>query len=88
MEARVGSLTSPPERFLPWRTIEGEKLASATIPQLRVVIEGLFDKQRLLDFLHFFIVRQRSFPRTTICPSSHATNRSSVLVSSIWSGAA
>jgi type I restriction enzyme R subunit len=56
MEARVGSLTSPPERFLPWRTIAGEKPASATIPQLRVVIEGLFDKQRLLDFLHFFIV--------------------------------
>ncbi len=56
MEARVGSLTSPPERFLPWRTIEGEKPAAATIPQLRVVIEGLFDKQRLLDFLHYFIV--------------------------------
>ncbi|MGB8029558.1 MAG: type I restriction endonuclease subunit R [Terracidiphilus sp.] len=56
MEARVGSITSPPERFLPWRTIEGEKPVPATIPQLRVVIEGLFDKQRLLDFLHYFIV--------------------------------
>jgi type I restriction enzyme R subunit len=56
MEARVGSITSPPERFLPWRTIEAEKPAPATIPQLRVVIEGLFDKQRLLDFLHYFIV--------------------------------
>ena len=56
MEARVGSLTSPPERFLPWRTIEGENPAPSSIPQLRVVIEGLFDKQRLLDFLHYFIV--------------------------------
>lgn len=56
MEARVGSITSPPERFLPWRTIEGEKPAPSSIPQLRVVIEGLFDKQRLLDFLHYFIV--------------------------------
>ena len=56
MEARVGSLTSPPERFLPWRTVEGEKPASSSIPQLRVVIEGLFDRQRLLDFLHYFIV--------------------------------
>jgi type I restriction enzyme R subunit len=56
MEARVGSITSPPERFLPWRTIEGDKPAPFTIPQLRVVIEGLFDKQRLLDFLHYFIV--------------------------------
>ena len=56
MEARVGSITSPPERFLPWRTIEGERPAPSSIPQLRVVIEGLFDKQRLLDFLHYFIV--------------------------------
>jgi type I restriction enzyme, R subunit len=56
MEARVGSITSPPERFLPWRTIEGEKPAPSSIPQLRVVIEGLFDKRRLLDFLHYFIV--------------------------------
>jgi type I restriction enzyme R subunit len=64
MEARVGSLTSPPERFLPWRTIEGEKPAPATIPQLRVVIEGLFDKQRLLDFLHYFIVFEEEKPGT------------------------
>lgn len=56
IEARVGSLTSPPERFLPWRTIEGEKPAPASIPQLRVVIEGLFDKSRLLDFLRYFIL--------------------------------
>ncbi len=56
MEARVGSLTSPPERFLPWRTIEGEKPAPPSIPQLRVVIEGLFDKRRLLDFLRYFII--------------------------------
>ena len=56
MEARVGSLTSPPERFLPWRTIEGEKPEPKTVPQLRVLIEGLFDKRRLLDFIRYFIV--------------------------------
>jgi type I restriction enzyme, R subunit len=41
---------------LPWRTIDTEKTAPATVPQLRVLIEGLFDKRRLLDFLHYFIV--------------------------------
>lgn len=56
MEARVGSITSPPERFSPWRTTDSEKPAPATIPQLRVLIEGLFDKRRLLDFLRYFIV--------------------------------
>ena len=56
LEARVGSITSPPERFMQWRTINSEKPAPATAPQLRVLIEGLFDKRRLLDFLRYFIV--------------------------------
>lgn len=56
MEARVGSLTADTERFMPWRTIEGEKLAAASLPQLQVLIQGLFEKRRLLDFLRYFIV--------------------------------
>jgi type I restriction enzyme R subunit len=49
MEARVGSLTADTERFMPWRTIEGEELAPPSLPQLQVVIQGLLDKRRLLD---------------------------------------
>ncbi len=56
MEARVGSLTADTERFMPWRTIEGEELAPPSLPQLQVVIEGLLDKRRLLDFIRYFVV--------------------------------
>lgn len=56
LEARVGSLTANHERFMPWRTIEGEELAPATMPQLQVAIQGLLEKQRLLDFIRHFIV--------------------------------
>ncbi|HME00739.1 MAG TPA: type I restriction endonuclease subunit R [Terriglobia bacterium] len=56
MEARVGSLSADTERFMPWRTVEGEELAPASTPQLQVVIQGLFEKRRLLDFIRFFIV--------------------------------
>jgi type I restriction enzyme R subunit len=56
VEARVGSLTADRERFMPWRTIEGEALAPVSLPQLQVVIQGLLDKQRLLDFIRYFIV--------------------------------
>jgi type I restriction enzyme R subunit len=56
MEARVGSLTADTERFMPWRTIEGEELAPPSLPQLQVVIQGLLDKRRLLDFIRYFIV--------------------------------
>jgi len=56
LEARVGSLTADTERFMPWRTIEGEELAPASMPQLQVVIKGLFEKRRLLDFIRYFVV--------------------------------
>ncbi|GMV19344.1 MAG: hypothetical protein AMXMBFR56_75680 [Polyangiaceae bacterium] len=56
LEARTGTLSSDKERFLPWRTIEGESLASKTMSQLEVLIRGVFDKRRLLDLLRYFIV--------------------------------
>jgi type I restriction enzyme R subunit len=56
VEARVGSLTADTERFMPWRTIGGEELAAASLPQLQVVIEGLLDKRRLLTFIRYFVV--------------------------------
>ena len=56
LEARIGSLTANREWFLPWRTIEGEELASASIPQLEVMVKGIFDKKRLLQLLRYFIV--------------------------------
>lgn len=56
VDARVGSLTADHERFMPWRTIEGEDLAPASLPQLQVVLQGLLEKRRLLDFLRYFIV--------------------------------
>lgn len=34
VQAWVGSLTADEERFILWRTIEGEETASAVIPQL------------------------------------------------------
>lgn len=54
--ARVGSITAEPERFMPWRTIEGEELAADFLPQLQVTIEGLFEKRRFLDFIRHFVV--------------------------------
>jgi len=56
VEARVGPLGAGREWFKPWRTIGGETVAPETIPQLQVVLEGLFDKRRLLDLVRDFIV--------------------------------
>lgn len=54
--ARVGSLTADQERFMPWRTTDGRVIAAKGQPELSVLIEGVFDRRRLLDLLHDFTV--------------------------------
>jgi len=56
VQARIGTLTSDREWFMPWRTIEGEELADPLLPQLQVVLEGVFEKRRFLDLVRHFIV--------------------------------
>lgn len=56
VEARVGTLTAGREWFKPWRTISGEALAGAHLPELQVVTEGLLTPSRFLDLLRDFIV--------------------------------
>lgn len=56
VEARVGAVGAGREWFKPWRTIEGEALADSHLPELQVVLEGLCDKQRLLDLIRDFVV--------------------------------
>ena len=56
VEARVGTLGAGREWFKPWRTITGETLADAHLPELQVVIAGLCAPRRFLDLLRDFIV--------------------------------
>jgi type I restriction enzyme, R subunit len=49
LEARIGTISADKEWFMPWRTIEGETVAPATMPQLEVLLRGVFDKRRFLD---------------------------------------
>lgn len=56
LEARTGTLTADWEWFMPWRTIEGEDLAPKGMPELEVLIKGIFDKSRFLDILRYFVV--------------------------------
>ncbi len=56
VEARAGTLTAGREWFKPWRTISGEALADAHMPELQVVIEGLLAPRRFLDLVRDFVV--------------------------------
>ncbi|NLK50562.1 MAG: type I restriction endonuclease subunit R [Candidatus Cloacimonetes bacterium] len=56
LHARLGTLTASKEWFMPWRTIDGESLDDSQHTQLKVLLEGVFDKQRFLEMVKYFIV--------------------------------
>ncbi|MFZ5721982.1 MAG: type I restriction endonuclease subunit R [Pseudomonadota bacterium] len=56
IKARIGSLTADQERFMPWRTTDGKVIAAKGQPELSVLIEGVFDRRRLLDLVQDFTV--------------------------------
>jgi len=55
-EARVGTISANWEWFTRWRTIDGKELAPSTLPQLEVMLKGIFNRSRLLDLISNFIV--------------------------------
>lgn len=54
-EARMGTITSPFERFSPWKTIDGDREHEG-YDQLQVLTHGVFQKSRLLDLIRSFVV--------------------------------
>ena len=56
VDARIGTLSAGREWFKPWRTISGERLADPHLPELQVVIEGVFERRKFLDLVRDFLV--------------------------------
>lgn len=56
LEARIGSLTADRERFMPWRTIDGDTIAAKGTPEIETLLKGVFDKRRFLELLKDFVV--------------------------------
>jgi len=54
--ARVGSLTSNQERFLPWRTITTEDDRPRLQFELEILVRGFFEPELFLDYIRYFIL--------------------------------
>ena len=54
--ARIGSLSADQERFMPWRTTDGADVAPKGAPEMSVLIEGVFERSRLLSLMRDFTV--------------------------------
>jgi type I restriction enzyme R subunit len=55
LQARIGSLTANKEWFKVWRTTDGQADAPRSALELETLIQGVFEKARLLDLLRDFI---------------------------------
>lgn len=53
--ARAGTLTAGWDRFAPWRSLDGAALAPKGAVQLEVLIKGIFQRERFLDYILNFI---------------------------------
>lgn len=51
-----GMWTSTPEWYAPWKSIDGETVEANTTGSMKTLIEGLFRKDRLLEYIRHFIV--------------------------------
>ena len=58
LNTKVGSLTADYDRFMHWRTKDGETEATSALPSLEVLIFGMLNKNVLLDMLRHFILFQ------------------------------
>jgi type I restriction enzyme R subunit len=56
IEARIGSITADQERFMPWRTVDGQDFAHRGTPELETLLRGVFTKANLLALIRDFIV--------------------------------
>lgn len=58
IEARTGTITSEIERFMQWKTIDGEKPRKG-LTEIEVLLRGMCEKRRLLDISRNFIVFEK-----------------------------
>ena len=60
IQARTGTITSGWERFMPWRTIAGDRVEPKGSLEQEVLIRGIFEKRRFLDLVRNFVVFEDS----------------------------
>jgi type I restriction enzyme R subunit len=71
-EALYGSVTSPKQFFVPWKSIDGKLVAHEDIPQMEVMVKGMLNKTVLPDLIrHFILFHQNKEELSKIVPRYH-----------------
>ncbi|MFA5645733.1 MAG: type I restriction endonuclease subunit R [Candidatus Ratteibacteria bacterium] len=59
LDARTGTISSDISRFAAWKSIDGKKEDSTSVPQIETLIKGMINKKVLLDLIQHFIVFEK-----------------------------
>jgi type I restriction enzyme R subunit len=77
--AKMGTITSPLEWFMSWKSVDGKVVASRSQNPLKILIKGVFEKERLLDLVtNFIFFNQKQAKNKKIMAAYHqyfATNK-------------
>jgi type I restriction enzyme R subunit len=60
LEAKAGTLSSGISRYMAWKSADGKEEASHLVSQLETLINGMLNKETLLDLVRHFIVFEKS----------------------------
>lgn len=60
LEAKAGSVSSGLSRFMSWKSADGKAEASHLVSQLETMIQGMLNKETLIDLIRHFIVFEKS----------------------------
>lgn len=60
LEARTGSLSAGLSRYMAWKSADGKVEASHLVSELETLIQGMLNKETLIDLLRHFIVFEKS----------------------------
>ena len=60
LEAKAGTISSGFSRFMAWKSSDGKIEASHLVSQLETLIEGMLNKETLIDLMRHFIVFEKT----------------------------
>lgn len=60
LEAKSGSLSAGFSRYMAWKSADGKAEASHLVSQLETLIQGMLNKETLIDLIRHFIVFEKS----------------------------
>ncbi len=66
LEAKAGSLSAGFSRYMAWKSADGKAEASHLVSQLETLIQGMLNKETLIDLIRHFIVFEKSSKEDTV----------------------